>query len=321
MSETTLDSGPVSGLVVGEHLPQGNAGHGACAGAKRGTSSADRALEKERQQAIRELQSGVAWPTAGYALACILVFATVSTLAIMEVIPLWLGCYFNILIMMRSFAPLHEAVHGNIAGGMSQFMLLNNALGHCLGAIILLEFRALRHVHALHHRHANDSSGDPDFWMAGKSVSRAMIRCFLIIPNYGWWFLRLIASQTRTPTKALANLFSYVCVYGAVVAALMYGPTIEVLSLWVGPAFLVTSVSAFTHWTLHTPHDSREPFHNAKIVLGAGWRGYLVSHYYNYMNYHLIHHLYPRIPFYRHRAAFRLLRPVLVRKNATIIEY
>ncbi|ODS00160.1 hypothetical protein AUC68_03355 [Methyloceanibacter methanicus] len=42
---------------------------------------------------------------------------------------------------------------------------------------------------------------------------------------------------------------------------------------------------------------------------------------YLFQNFHLIHHLFPRIPFYKYKDAFVDLRPVLEKEGAHIYEY
>jgi beta-carotene hydroxylase len=40
-----------------------------------------------------------------------------------------------------------------------------------------------------------------------------------------------------------------------------------------------------------------------------------------FQNFHLIHHLFPRVPFYLYPEAFRSLKPVLDREQAHIYEF
>ena len=42
---------------------------------------------------------------------------------------------------------------------------------------------------------------------------------------------------------------------------------------------------------------------------------------YLFQNFHLIHHLFPRVPFYLYPNAFRSLKPVLDREQAHIYEF
>jgi beta-carotene hydroxylase len=40
-----------------------------------------------------------------------------------------------------------------------------------------------------------------------------------------------------------------------------------------------------------------------------------------FQNFHLIHHLFPRVPFYLYSKAFRSLKPVLDKERAHIYEF
>ncbi|MGE3529917.1 MAG: fatty acid desaturase, partial [Methyloceanibacter sp.] len=47
----------------------------------------------------------------------------------------------------------------------------------------------------------------------------------------------------------------------------------------------------------------------------------IVNWLYLFQNFHLIHHLFPRVPFYLYLKAFRSLKPVLVKEHAHIYEF
>jgi beta-carotene hydroxylase len=47
----------------------------------------------------------------------------------------------------------------------------------------------------------------------------------------------------------------------------------------------------------------------------------IVNWLYMFQNFHLIHHLFPRIPFYLYPKAFRQLKPVLDREKAHVYEF
>jgi beta-carotene hydroxylase len=47
----------------------------------------------------------------------------------------------------------------------------------------------------------------------------------------------------------------------------------------------------------------------------------IVNWLYMFQNFHLIHHLFPRIPFYLYPRAFRSLKPVLDHERAHVYEF
>ena len=96
----------------------------------------------------------------------VIAFTLVCTLAVMGVIPLWLGLILNTLILYADQTPLHEACHGNIAGKDSKMLWLNHTVGFVCGAILLHEYKAFRYMHLAHHRDTNNPELDPDNWVA-----------------------------------------------------------------------------------------------------------------------------------------------------------
>jgi len=91
---------------------------------------------------------------------------------------------------------------------------------------------------------------------------------------------------------------------------------------WFRPAFLLrwlpTRVGVFYlmilfQWLPHFPFDRTDRFGASRINRFPGSTWLLLQ-----QDRHLIHHLYPQIPWYRYRAAFRELRPLLVTNGAII---
>ena len=76
-----------------------------------------------------------------------------------------------------------------------------------------------------------------------------------------------------------------------------------------------------------SPHSQiRFPFRCNAVVPNVFWvKGRIiepiVNWLYMFQNFHLIHHLFPRIPFYLYPKAFRSLKPVLEKERAHIYEF
>lgn len=91
---------------------------------------------------------------------------------------------------------------------------------------------------------------------------------------------------------------------------------------WFPPAFLLwwlpsrlagLPLAILFSWLPHVPFDSTERFHNTRITTFRGSTWLLLQ-----QDRHLIHHLYPSVPWYRYRAVFRELRPLLEAEGARI---
>ena len=97
----------------------------------------------------------------------------------------------------------------------------------------------------------------------------------------------------------------------------------EVLMLWIFPHILASAlIIYFFAYLTHKPHEVHERYRDTNVF----WvRGKIiepiVNWLYMFQNFHLVHHLFPRIPFYLYGSAFRELKPVLDKEHAHIYEY
>lgn len=259
---------------------------------------------------------GLAVGTLGLSGVAVGGFVLCSGLAASGVLPIWAAALLNTIFAYLAFTPAHEAAHGNIHGTHARLKWLNELIGWACAGVLLAPFSAFRVLHLTHHSHTNDSERDPDYWVAGPP-SEVAFRCLTILPHYYWDFIRGPTSRTGAARKK-----RWASLWGALVLAagislgswLGYGGII--LTLWVIPAVLASSLLALVFdWLPHVPHVSTERYLDTRVLLFPGLELLLVG-----QNYHLIHHLYPRIPFYRYAACFRTIRPTLEAEGANITE-
>jgi len=284
------------------------------------------AADREALQKVKPYQGMVAWPTVFLAIGIVAAFALVTTLATMRIIPLWLGLILNTFILYASQTPLHEACHGNIAGRDSRWLWLNHLVGFVCGSILLHEYKAFRYMHLAHHRDTNDPELDPDHWVAVKNPFKVLFRCLTIVWWYHQFYWKHIAFHPHIPGMrplAIHIAVMHALYYGLALGLAVMGYWREVLMLWIFPHILASAlIIYFFAYLTHKPHKVHERYRDTNIF----WvRGKIiepvVNWLYMFQNYHLIHHLFPRIPFYKYGDAFRDLKPVLDKEQAHIYEY
>jgi len=275
---------------------------------------------------IRPYQGMVAWPTVILAAGIAASFALVCTLGTIGIIPLWLGLILNTLILYADQTPLHEACHGNIAGKDSKWLWLNHLVGYVCGTMLLHEYKAFRYMHLAHHRDTNDPELDPDHWVAVEGPFRVAWRCLTIVFWYHQFFWKHIAFHAHIPGMrplALHIVVMHALYYGLALGLSVMGYWREVLMLWIFPHILASAlIIYFFAYLTDKPHEIHERYRDTNIF----WvRGKIIEPIVNWLylfqNFHLIHHLFPRIPFYLYGNAFRDLKPVLDREQAHIYEY
>lgn len=284
------------------------------------TSQADR----EAQKIVRHYQGMVAWPSVALAFGIIAAFAIVCTLGAMRVIPLWMGLVLNTLLLYAIQTPLHEACHGNIAGRESRWIWLNHLVGFLCGALLLHEYKAFRHMHLMHHRDTNDPEMDPDNWVDVKHPLAVLFRCLTIVAYYHYFFFKKIALRPDGPGNFNVTahvIAAYWGLYSIAFWLIAFGYWREVLALWLVPHWLGSALIIFFFaWLTHQPHVAKERYRDTNVFWVKGPLATLADWGYLFQNFHLIHHLFPRIPFYKYREAFNELEPTLRRQGSRIYD-
>ena len=101
---------------------------------------------------------------------------------------------------------------------------------------------------------------------------------------------------------------------GIIVAGLFAGLALPLLALWIGPALLAQLFLTLSFDYLpHAPYDSDERYLDTRIYPGRALQLLLLG-----QNYHLIHHLWTTIPWYRYRSVFEQIRPQLEERGSRI---
>jgi beta-carotene hydroxylase len=275
---------------------------------------------------VRPYLGMVAWPTVFVAIGIVAAFVLVCTLATLRIIPLWLGLILNTFILYLDQTPLHEACHGNIAGKDSNFLWLNHTVGYVCGAILLHEYKAFRYMHLAHHRDTNDPSIDPDHWVAVKNPFLVFFRCMTIVFWYQHYFWNFIAFRPQIPGMrplALHIVAMYTILYSIAFWLSVFGWWREVLALWIVPHLLASALIIYLFaYLTHKPHEVHERYRDTNVFWVKGKILEPIANWlYMFQNFHLIHHLFPRIPFYLYPNAFRSLKPVLEKERAHIYEF
>ncbi|MCR9142531.1 MAG: fatty acid desaturase [bacterium] len=269
----------------------------------------------ETMRALKPLMSGVGWWTIGLALAVMAGYAAVFSAVALGILPLLAGAGINVVLGYLIFTPLHDASHGSIAGRRQGLKWLERSIGYAAGSLLWAPLPAFQLLHLRHHSHTNDPNEDPDHWVATRNPLLLMLRSFTIMFSYYYQFLARPDAQKR---KKLPALILNVAVMLAVVAAMgwRFGPMFPIV-LWFLPSVCSLAILAIVFdWLPHQPHASRERYLDTRVILVPGLQTLLLG-----QNLHLVHHLYPTVPFYKYGKAFRIVRPLLESKGSPIYEF
>ena len=251
-----------------------------------------------------------AWKTVCLAFVVIVGFFSVVVLSITGGLSIPVAVAINIVLGFLAYTPMHECIHNNIAGDREGLRWLEQGIGWVCGFILVGPLPSFRRSHNLHHGNTNIPEADPGCWMSERSALMIAFKCMTALPHaYVLFFLEtdLLAKWKRV------GLF-LVVVLVAVALAFESGILFEISLVWLFSGWMGVSVAAFLFdWVPHAPYDSTSRFTVARVLHVPGLKWLMVGH-----NYHLMHHLWPKVPFYHYFDLFIVAQPLLSEKGCRV---
>lgn len=268
---------------------------------------------EERRIAL-ELSPPVAWPTLVLAVVLPATLLGVILLGFTGRLPLWACTPILTIVSYAHYTLVHEAIHGNVVASPKSAYWINTVVGWIGSLGMGAGWPALQRTHVLHHSHTN-TERDPDImvkgtfvqllakWVKGLPMSLAPMFVLRFVNKARYKRLGTILSQAEIWQVSAVALVTL----GLLIAALATGRFVDWLMLWFLPTKLgVLLLNIFFQWLPHHPFDRTERYLNTRISLWPGGTFLLLQ-----QNLHLVHHLWPSVPFYNYAKLFHRLRPVL----------
>lgn len=263
----------------------------------------------------------MAWPTLALAVVLPASYLVIAQLGWMRILPLW-GCAIVLgVVAYAHYTLVHEAIHDNLVPGNQKLRWINPLVGW-IGALALgYNWPSLMRSHVLHHAHTNTDE-DPDIYVKG-GLGALFFKTikYNILAQVPLFVMRLAAPQRHRATtyylqgsEALQADAVVLAMLGSLVLCIGVGRVADWFCLLFLPAVGGNLLLAILfQWLPHHPFDRTERYLNTRISLWRGG-GLLTLQ----QNYHLIHHLWPSVPFYNYGLFYRRLRPKLVAKGSRI---
>ena len=268
----------------------------------------------------RSAMGEVAWPTVVLGLAVIASYVGLLSAYLLGWVPLWLATLLLAGVLYASYTVLHEAVHGSINGQDRTLKWLNNALGFTAGQMIGTAFLAHRKEHLAHHANTNHEGRDPDLALAGKGGLPLLLGTLRALPHQVAYYFRNNWANASPRDRAIVCLETGVALAWRLGLVIVLGPVAAFFLLVVANLIGIFVTLVLFAWIVHRPHTETGRYRDTASFVLPTSIDTVVSWLWLFQNYHAIHHLFPRIPFYRYRAVFRQIRPVMEHNGAPIYE-
>ena len=280
-------------------------------------------LNELNQQAIaaaREYTGGIAWLTVLMVLVVAAAFLGLMSLYVAGAVSLWVAIPAYAVLTYVSYTPLHESAHGNIHGGQAHLQWLNDACGYAMAPLIMVPYSTHRVEHFTHHRYTNQPDRDPDYLV---SNMRNGTFAFISSALRFLWVQNTFLFRDYWATASLRERSAYwaeiALAIGWRAAFLWMVPSAATVLLlvagYLGGAFFTVYWFAYRP---HLPYNDAARYRNTSSLLMPQWMKPLEWFWFG-QNLHSIHHLFPRVPFYRYHELHRRIEPALRAHGTPIV--
>ncbi|MEO1425712.1 MAG: fatty acid desaturase [Pseudomonadota bacterium] len=262
----------------------------------------------------------VAWPSfllVG-ALLCIQISLVIG--ALYGRVPYWVCTPILGYCAFAWYTLIHDAIHGSIIRNRT-YGWVHGLIGRVGSFFLFYTWPVLKRTHQHHHSHTN-SDKDPDHTLVGGGIGKLMATAgsgllMYLVP----YFLLCRFEKTVYDGDALLtkremreHIITMHCLQFGSWGLILAGKGLAVLCLFWVPAFIgAVMLMIFFQWLPHYPFDSTERYENTR-VMEFPLADYILLN----QNVHLVHHLWPSVPFYLYRKLFTAQRSYLESKGARI---
>lgn len=268
---------------------------------------------------------GIQWRIVVTFAVYAVLWTAVLALGINGTIPLWAGLVINTMLAATFYMPMHEAVHKNIWGKVSQGRFVEDGIGMLCSVPLLMPFKLHRASHMRHHAYTNDPDRDPDYFSQGSwkelplkfmsvsSVNILLPLFALVPPMRKLLHPALVRSNKAGANKAegLMQLRFWLLSHGVLLVAALTGFGWPAFLLWYLPARLQLFWLALVFaWYPHHPGNKQGRYVDTRVAVFPGSTFLIRGH-----DHHALHHLFPRVAHYRLPAMWQEMASDLVPKG------
>lgn len=216
-------------------------------------------------------------------------------------VPDWICFTTNVLALHLVGTVIHDASH-NVA---HRNRIMNAVLGHGSALMLGFSFPVFTRVHMQHHANVNDPENDPDHFVSTGGP------LWLIAARFFYHEVFFFKRRLWRKYELLEWFIARLIVLTIVLLGIHYGFIGYIFNFWFSPAGIVgLALGLFFDYLPHRPFQERDRWKNARVYPSPILNLLIMG-----QNYHLIHHLWPSIPWYKYQSAYRATKPLLDAKG------
>lgn len=278
---------------------------------------------QEREIARKYYAEGqkIRWRYVAATIAGFALWVSLFPLAIFDVMPLWAAFIVSYLIATAGYVTAHEAMHSTIGRKGTKGWFWNELTGQLSMIPLMFPFSIARITHLQHHRFPNDPVRDPDYPDGAPNLRAALWKGWLNRQPgktaQAHHIKRVLLEEIGTP-EARSALKQTVLLQMAgtffFIGMALAGYAMEIAMVWWLPRWLaLIHTHVFFSWETHHPQTGTGRYDNTRIFKSSV--GSVLS---MWIEFHLIHHLYPNIPMHLTKKAYFEMKPVLKARGVDV---
>ena len=275
--------------------------------------SADLAKLNKQAIAVAKQHMGyVAWPTVLMVVVVLTGFITNLTLFALGILPAWAALLILAAFTYMSYTPLHEAAHGNIHGKQDDLEWLNRLCGFLVAPLIAVPYASHRLEHFTHHRYTNQPDKDPDYMISGigKGAFGALVTVFKFLWVQNTFFVKHGWDSATIKERLTYCIEVLVSISWRVAFVLLVDQPGDITVLLVGYLMGGLFTAYWFAYRPHIPYQEQQRYRTTNSLIMPTWMKPLEWFWFG-QNLHSVHHLFPRVPFYRYHAVHNEIEPIL----------
>ncbi|MEM9804947.1 MAG: beta-carotene hydroxylase [Cyanobacteria bacterium P01_D01_bin.56] len=216
--------------------------------------------------------------------------------------PHWICFVLNTVALHLVGTVIHDASHNSAHSNR----IINAILGHGSALMLGFTFPVFTRVHLQHHANVNDPENDPDHFVSTCGP------LWLIAPRFFYHEIYFFQRRLWKKYELLEWFLSRLVVGLLIYSACHFGFLNYFANYWFAPALVVgVALGLFFDYLPHRPFEERNRWKNARVYPGQVLNLLIMG-----QNYHLVHHLWPSIPWYKYKPAYEVMKPLLDEKGS-----
>lgn len=283
----------------------------------------DGQIINEKREA-KALTPAIAWPTIAFGIVVAAVHWGMVWAGLTGRIGLpWLVLPLGFTTYAH-YTLVHESVHRNIFGGHRNLAWIHHLVGWYGSTMLYSSWPLLERTHKHHHSYVNTDK-DPDIYVKRSFAGLVLRNCLIwVLQIFPFQVLRLVfrdrslsrgyinAGEIMSDAERVQHYTSNWILVILLWAAVLSGYGWQVLALYYAPVFIgLQLLTILFQWLPHYPFEDTGRYEATRNTGKTGLNLPFI-----WQNWHLMHHLWPSVPFYNYERLYTRIRPILEEKGA-----